>query len=90
VAFFLAFGIEFPFIPARGPHADDAHALGAQPREHDDNDATDIDADRDPTLAGIVRRDDQGGLKERFVQVGEIQPVLVEIGEAFRFVPRSS
>src|SRR5438477_3264620 len=38
-AFFLALFIKFPFVAAGGPHADDAHALAAEPREHHDDDA---------------------------------------------------
>ena len=31
--------------------------------------------------------DDQCVVEKRFIQISEIQPVLVEIGEALRFVP---
>jgi hypothetical protein len=77
----------FPFILAGGSHADDAHAFAAEPREHDDDNAADADANRDPALALVVRRNGQGVVKKRFIQISEIQPVLVEVGETLRFVP---
>src|SRR5262249_30997543 len=84
-AFFLTFFIKFPFVATCGPHADDAHALAAEPREHHDDDAANVDADRDPALGFVVRGQHHGVFEECFVQVGEIQSVLVEIGEALPF-----
>ena len=77
---FLAFGILFPFVLAGGSHADDAHAFAAEPGEYDDHNAAYADADRDPTPALVVRRNDQRVVKKRFIQISEIQPVLVEVG----------
>lgn len=76
-----------PFISARGPHADNAYAFTPEPGEHDNDNATDVYADCNPTLAGIVGRNDQGGVKKRFIQIGEIQTVLVEVSEALWLVP---
>jgi len=47
----------------------------------------DVDADRNPALAGLMGRKDKGGIEKRFIQIGEIQLVLFEVGEALRFVP---
>src|SRR5271169_4695742 len=54
-AVFLTFFIKFPFVAAGGPHADDAPALAAEPREHHHDDAANVDADRDPALGIVVR-----------------------------------
>jgi hypothetical protein len=40
-------------------------------------------ADAEPTIP--IARQNQGRVKERFVQVSKIQPVLIEVGEALRF-----
>ena len=61
-------------------------ALAPQPGEYDDDNTTDAYADRDPALA-LVRRDHQRAVEKRLVQIDEIQPVLVEIGETLRFIP---
>jgi hypothetical protein len=66
------FGIEFPFVPARGPHADNADAFTSEPGEYDNDNSPDVDADRDPAPIGVVGRNDQGIVEKRFVQVGEI------------------
>ena len=74
-------------MPACGPHADNAHALTSGPGEYDHNDSPDVDADRDPALAGVTGRNDQRIVRKHVVQISEVQPVLCEIGEAFRLVP---
>ena len=84
---FLTFGMEFSFISACGPHANNAHALTSKPGEYNNDDSSDVDADRDPALARVMGRNDQRIVKKRLIQIGEIQPVLFEVGAALRFVP---
>jgi hypothetical protein len=83
------FGIELPFVPACGPHADDADAFTPEPCEYDNDGAADVDADRDPALAGVVGRKDKRRIEKRFIEIGEIQPVFFEVGQALRFVPNN-
>jgi hypothetical protein len=61
--------------------------LAAEPGEYDDDNAAYVDADRDPAPALVVRRNDQRVVKKRFIQISEIQPVLVEVGETLWLVP---
>jgi hypothetical protein len=66
------FCIEFPFVPARGPHANNADAFTSEPGEYDNDNSPDIYADCNPALAGVVGRNDQGIVEKCFVQVREI------------------
>jgi hypothetical protein len=37
--------------------------------------------------ASVMGRNNQGIVEKRFVQVGEIQPMLFKVGDALRFIP---
>jgi hypothetical protein len=56
-----------------------------QPGKHHANHAA--RASTDPFPAAALREDEPGVGKEVFVQVGKVQAVLVDIGEAFWLVP---
>src|ERR1700675_794549 len=76
--FFLIFRIEFPFISAGRPHAENADRLFAQGDKHHNNYAADILADAAPAL--VVRGQNQSAVEESLVEISEIQAVLFDVG----------
>src|SRR4051795_11554823 len=76
-----------PFAAVRWPHADDTDSLKPQASKHHDDNTANVHANCDPAFASAVRSNDQRVVKECLVEIGEIQPVLGEVGQPFRFVP---
>jgi hypothetical protein len=42
-----------------------------------------------PVQRFVVCGQDQSVIEERFVEIGEVQAVLVEVGQALRFIPHN-
>jgi hypothetical protein len=56
-----------------------------QGNKHHDDHATHVLSDAEPAL--VVRGQNQSTVKKSLVEIGEVQSVLIKVGEALRFVP---
>jgi hypothetical protein len=78
------FGIELPFLFARGAHADHADRFQAERNEDNCDDAVDIHPNGAP--ASAMGWTDQSVIKEGLVEVVKIKTVLAKTGQTLRLV----